>query len=175
MCFCECFVCFCSFLCVFAHFWMFLNAFVGFCEFVVYFCALRVHWGCFGPLLGRAWALLGRSWALLGRSWRLLGHSWDALEPLLGPSWAYLAKNLENNKKNHFFRPQLGRRNGGQNQEKSMLKSNMLSNTFFYRMFSVFLQFLDSNFDGFSIDFWTRSQNVDFVKIVLPPAREHDF
>ena len=34
---------------------------------------------------------------------------------------------------------------------------------------------LNPNFDGFWIDFWTRSENIDFVKIVLPPAREHDF
>ena len=47
--------------------------------------------------------------------------------------------------------------------------------TRFFHVFFNFLGFLNPNFDGFFINFWTRSANVDFVKIVLPPAREHDF
>ena len=43
------------------------------------------------------------------------------------------------------------------------------------RWCSNFHGFLNPNFDGFWIDFWIRSENIDFVKIVLPPAREHDF
>ena len=43
------------------------------------------------------------------------------------------------------------------------------------RWCSNFHGFLDPNFHGFWIDFWTRSENIDFVKILLPPAREHDF
>ena len=138
-----------------------------------------VHSGCTGAALGRSWGALGRSWGVLGHSWGALGGSWGTLGTLLSRSWGHLGPILQKmcpkSGRYHFFGLQLGRRNGGQNQEKSMLKSNMLSNTFFCTIFSVFLQFLDSNFDGFSIDFWTRSQNVDFVKIVLPPAREHDF
>ena len=43
------------------------------------------------------------------------------------------------------------------------------------RWCSSFHGFLNPNFHGFWIDFWTRSENIDFVKIVLPPAQERDF
>ena len=43
------------------------------------------------------------------------------------------------------------------------------------RWCSNFHGFLNPNFDGYWIDFWIRSENIDFVKIVLPPAQEHDF
>ena len=51
----------------------------------------------------------------------------------------------------------------------------MFSNMLFSRFFSIFHWFWRSKIDGFLIDFWTWSENVDFVKISVSPRWEHDF
>ena len=56
-----------------------------------------------------------------------------------------------------------------------MLKANMFADSFFKRFFFQFSLMFETKFRCFLIDFWIRSENVNFVKIMLPPAREHDF
>ena len=56
-------------------------------------CLKMVPRALSGASLDALERLLGRSWALLGRSWALLGRSWDALGPLLLRSWAALGRS----------------------------------------------------------------------------------
>ena len=175
---------FCMFFYVFAHSCTFFHGFARFClffhvfpGFVVLFCAFWLL-GCFWALLGHSWGPLGRSWVALkavsGRSWTLLGalgallgRSWDALGAMLGLS----CKEPRKNQKKPLFGFPTWEAKWSQNHQKSMSNANMFADSFFSRFFSNFHVFLDLNFNGFSIDFWTYNENGDFVKMELPCRR----
>ena len=141
-----------------------------------------MHSGRTGTSLRRSWGARKPFLAPLKLSWDGLGCSWGGLGAPLGGSCGHLRPILQKNskkskktRKNREILEATWEAKRSENHEKSILKAGMLADSFFKRFFSNFYWFLKPNFDVFLIGFWIRSENVDFVKIVLPPAREHDF
>ena len=154
LCFCVCFVCFvcfCTFLHILVRFCMVLPVFAYFFMFFHDLLCCSMLFGSWDAF-GRSWATPGALWAVLGsllglfrdglgRSWALLEHSWGALGTLSGPCWAYLAKNLEKIKKNHFLGFQLGRQNEAKITKNRCRMRTCLQTRFFHDFFQNFMYF----------------------------------
>ena len=89
--------------------------------------------------------------------WILKG-SWNDFGCILKPRWT--PKSHRNRRKIH---------------EKSMLKKAHFFNAFLHRFFSIFDLKIHRFFDDFLQAFSIRLEQRDFVKIELPPRREHYF
>ena len=142
-----------------------------------------ISWKCnFLTKKSHFWKVRGGKNRVLGCLGGILWGSWGSFSAHLGALgplfWLLERLPRPSSKKTLIFEGLTcgwGIQVGAKNPQKSMAKNGLFSETFFQRFSSIFHGFSGLKINVFWTIFWLKSENVDFMKIELPPRREHDF